>query len=81
MEENKKTGLPENAHRELKPGEEYKPLLSPGKTYPEVTPYSVSMGLLMTIIFSAAAAFLGRSDRYSKRPYRSPLSPSEYQGR
>lgn len=59
MEENKKTGLPENAHRELKPGEEYKPLLSPGKTYPEVTPYSVSMGLLMTIIFSAAAAFLG----------------------
>ncbi|MBO8484377.1 MAG: oligopeptide transporter, OPT family [Bacteroidetes bacterium] len=59
MEENKKTGLPENAHRELKPGEEYKPLLSPEKTYPEVTPYSVSMGLLMTIIFSAAAAFLG----------------------
>ena len=59
MEEKKKTSLPENAHRELKPGEEYKPLLSPEKTYPEVTPYSVGMGLLMTIIFSAAAAFLG----------------------
>ena len=57
--EQKKTALPENAHRELKPGEEYRPLLSPEKNYPEVTPYSVSMGLLMTIIFSAAAAFLG----------------------
>ena len=57
--EKKKTSLPENAHRELKPGEEYKPLLSPQKNYPEVTPYSVGMGLLMTVIFSAAAAFLG----------------------
>ena len=59
MEEQKKTQLPDNAHRELKPGEEYQPLLSPQKNYPEVTPYSVGMGLLMTVIFSAAAAFLG----------------------
>ena len=59
MEEKKKTSLPENAHRELKPGEEYRPLLSPAKDYPEVTPYSVGLGLLMTVIFSAAAAFLG----------------------
>lgn len=57
--EKKQTSLPENAHRELKPGEEYRPLLSPQKNYPEVTPYSVAMGLLMTVIFSAAAAFLG----------------------
>ena len=57
--EKKNTSLPENAHRELKPGEEYKPLLSPNKNYPEVTPWSVTMGLVMTIIFSAAAAFLG----------------------
>ena len=57
--EEKKTQLPENAHRELKPGEEYHPLLSPQKTYPEVTPWSVSLGILMTVIFSAAAAFLG----------------------
>ncbi len=57
--EKKNTSLPENAHRELKPGEEYKPLLSPDKNYPEVTPWSVTMGLVMTIIFSAAAAFLG----------------------
>jgi len=53
------TGLPENAYRELKPGEEYKPLLSPLKTYPEVTPWSVIWGLLMAILFSAAAAYLG----------------------
>lgn len=59
MEENKQTKLPENAHRELKAGEEYKPILSPDKNYPEVTPWSVSIGLLMTIIFSAAAAYLG----------------------
>ena len=57
--EEKKTQLPENAHRELKDGEEYQPLLSPQKNYPEVTPWSVSLGILMTIIFSAAAAYLG----------------------
>ena len=38
--EEKKTQLPENAHRELKPGEEYQPLLSPQKNYPEA-PMSV----------------------------------------
>lgn len=54
-----RTSLPENAQRELKPGEKYEPLLSPNKTYPEVTPYSVSVGLLMVILFSAAAAYLG----------------------
>lgn len=59
MEEKKNLALPENATRELKPGEEYRPLLSPHKNYPEVTPWSVSMGLVMTIIFSAAAAYLG----------------------
>ncbi len=57
--ENKTQGLPENAYRELKKGEEYKPIMSPGKVYPEVTPWSVFMGILMTIIFSAAAAYLG----------------------
>ena len=57
--EEKKTQLPENAHRELKPGEEYQPLLSPQKNYPEVTPWSVTLGIIMTIIFSAAAAYLG----------------------
>lgn len=54
-----RTSLPKNAQRELKPGEKYEPLLSPNKTYPEVTPYSVCVGLLMVILFSAAAAYLG----------------------
>ena len=57
--EEKRTTLPENAQRELKPGEKYEPLLSPQKNYPEVTPYSVCVGLMMVIIFSAAAAYLG----------------------
>lgn len=57
--EEKRTTLPENAQRELKPGEKYEPLLSPQKNYPEVTPYSVRVGLIMVIIFSAAAAYLG----------------------
>ena len=30
--EEKRTTLPENAQRELKPGEKYEPLLSPQKT-------------------------------------------------
>ena len=51
--------LPENAHRELAPGEEYKPLLSSERQWAEVTPYSVAIGLLMVVIFSAAAAYLG----------------------
>ena len=51
--------LPDNAGRPLKPGEKYEPILRPDKEYPEVTPYSVSIGVLMAIIFSAAAAYLG----------------------
>ena len=54
-----KISLPDNAYRELKAGEEYKPLMPADSTPAEVTPYSVSMGVLMAVIFSAAAAFLG----------------------
>ena len=59
MEDNEKIGLPENAQRELKPGEVYEPILSPNKKYKEVTVWSVIVGLLMTVLFSAAAAYLG----------------------
>ena len=55
----KKTSLPENAYRELKQGEEYQPIMSADTTPAEATPYSVTMGVIMAIIFSAAAAFLG----------------------
>ena len=58
-EEDKFTGLPENAFRELKPGETYNPLMSPDKQYPEVTLWSVLWGVSMAILFSAAAAYLG----------------------
>ena len=51
--------LPENAHRKLRQGESYKPLLSSDQKPLEVTVYSVTMGLLMTVLFSAAAAYLG----------------------
>lgn len=51
--------LPENAFRELKEGEEYVPIMKPDKTYREVTPWSVTWGLLMAVLFSAAAAYLG----------------------
>lgn len=59
QEEDKFTGLPENAFRELKPGEVYNPLMSPDKQYPEVTLWSVLWGISMAVLFSAAAAYLG----------------------
>lgn len=54
-----KTKLPENANRPLQKGEKYEPILPGNRTFPEVTPYSVTMGVVMAIIFSAAAAYLG----------------------
>lgn len=59
QEEKNLNSLPENAYRELAPGEEYKPMM-PANTKPkEVTVYSVVFGIIMAIIFSAAAAYLG----------------------
>lgn len=52
-------GLPANAYTELKDGEKYVPIMSPTKVYPEVTVYSVVTGIIMAIVFSAAAAYLG----------------------
>ena len=59
QEEEKMAALPENAFRELKPGEVYNPLMSPDKKYPEVNLWSVAWGIAMAILFSAAAAYLG----------------------
>ena len=53
------TGLPENAFRELGADEEYRPVMHPAHDQKEVTPYSVITGLVMAIVFSAAAAYLG----------------------
>ena len=59
MENNENMQLPENAFRELKEGESYEPLMSPQKVYPEVNLWSVTFGILMAMLFSAAAAYLG----------------------
>lgn len=52
-------GLPDNAYSELKPGEEYVPVMSPKADIPEVNFRSVLWGLLMAALFSGAAAYLG----------------------
>ena len=59
QENEKPTGLPENAFRPLNEGEEYKPLMSADQKYPEVNFWSVSWGILMAVLFSAASAYLG----------------------
>ena len=64
MEQNEKemeigTVLPENAFRELKDGEQYEPLMAAKGTYAEVNGWSVTWGVLMAMLFSAAAAYLG----------------------
>ena len=59
QQEQIKTSLPENAYRELKAGEEYQPVMGAQMQPREVTPYSVTLGLVMAVIFSAAAAYLG----------------------
>ena len=51
--------LPENALRELREGEQYEPLMRPGREYAEVNAWSVAWGIVMAVIFSAAAAYLG----------------------
>ena len=51
--------LPENAFREIAQDEEYRPVMHPARDYSEATPYSVTMGLILAVVFSAAAAYLG----------------------
>ena len=59
QEEQKLNSLPENAYRELKPGEKYKPMMPANSKPKEVTLYSVVFGIIMAVVFSAAAAYLG----------------------
>ena len=54
-----KTSLPENAFRELHEGEEYEPMMAAQSSPREVNLWSVCWGILMAVIFSAAAAYLG----------------------
>ena len=59
MENEKEIQLPENAFRELNEGEQYQPVMNPRSTYPEVNAWSVTWGIIMAMLFSAAAAYLG----------------------
>ena len=51
--------MPDNAFRELAADETYRPVMHPARDYAEVTPYSVTLGLILAVVFSAAAAYLG----------------------
>jgi putative OPT family oligopeptide transporter len=53
------SGLPDNAYKELPPGQEYRPIMDPVKEQAEITPWSVGWGLVMAVLFSAAAAYSG----------------------
>src|SRR5262249_57493728 len=56
--EQTETALPHNAYRELAPGEAYEPIVAADAAVPEVTVRSIVFGLVMTAIFSAAAAYI-----------------------
>lgn len=57
--ETTKRGLPQNAYRKLEIGEEYIPVVPEDKILPEASTYSIFWGILFSVLFSAAAAFLG----------------------
>ena len=59
MEISSSKSLPENAYRPLKPGESYEPIVPAASPMQEFTPRSVTLGIVMAAVFSAAAAFLG----------------------
>jgi len=50
--------LPENAYRKLEPGEVYRPVVPPGDTRPEVTLWSIGLGVAMVVVFTAACAYM-----------------------
>ena len=52
------TQLPDNAYRELKPGETYTPMVPSAARIPEVTTRSVLFGIAMCVLFSMAASYL-----------------------
>ena len=58
-QENEMMQLPDNAFRELHEGESYEPIMRPGREYAEVNAWSVTWGIIMAMLFSAAAAYLG----------------------
>jgi putative OPT family oligopeptide transporter len=58
MNDEQKLSLPENAYRELKPGESYTPVIPAERGVLEVTLRSAAIGFGMAVLFSAAAAYI-----------------------
>lgn len=59
MEQETSKGLPSNAFTALKEGEKYAPYVPASKVISEVTTRSVTWGVIMAILFSFGAAYLG----------------------
>ncbi|MEI6613472.1 MAG: oligopeptide transporter, OPT family [Chrysiogenales bacterium] len=59
MQNQEVKGMPEGAFDVLPAGKEYAPYISAETVIPEVTSRSIVLGLVMAVVFSAAAAFLG----------------------
>lgn len=57
--EAKKKGLSEQAFRKLEPGEEFMPYVPASEVAPEFTVFSVIVGIILSIVFGAANAYLG----------------------
>jgi len=53
-----KRGLPEGAYG-VKPGQTYVPYVPAEKVMPEFTVYSIVLGVILSVIFGAANAYLG----------------------
>lgn len=50
--------LPSNAYRKLEPGEVYEPVVLATDLRAEVTPWSIGLGVIMVIVFTAACAYM-----------------------
>jgi putative OPT family oligopeptide transporter len=50
--------LPANAYRKLNPGEVYDPVVGPDDLRPEVTMWSIGIGVAMVVVFTAAASYM-----------------------
>jgi len=50
--------LPDSAYRKLRPGEVYEPIVGAGDKRAEVTPWSIGLGVIMVVVFSAACVYM-----------------------
>lgn len=58
METKREVNLPENAFRELRPGEAYVPVVPASERIPEASARSFALGFVFNVVFSMAAAYI-----------------------